>query len=86
MLEPNVECCNAMGGNVVPFNQWAEINQTWTNEINQTYQDLFDPTIDTPLFITREMMRYINEYTVIKNDLEKLFMNFSDEIFEINYV
>ena len=29
VLEPNTECCNAIGGNVVSVSQWATTNQIW---------------------------------------------------------
>jgi hypothetical protein len=72
VLEPNVECCNAIGGNVVAFTEWAQINQNWINEINVTYENLFDSTIEIPSFINREMMGHIKDYTSIKSDLEKI--------------
>jgi len=37
ILEPNVECCKAVTGNVVAFREWAESNQTWVKKIEDTY-------------------------------------------------
>ena len=40
VIEPPIECCNAIGGQVVPFSQWENINSLWVDSINQTYTDL----------------------------------------------
>ena len=75
VLEPNNECCNAIGGNVVPFSQWASINSTWVSQIDQTYNSLFAATpviIESLNFNTAEMIGYIDTYKDIKSELEEL--------------
>ncbi len=74
VLEPNVECCNAMGGNVVSVTQWASVNQNWVSEINTTYGELFNnPTQDLLAslnFNTAEILQFIEKYKTIKANVE----------------
>jgi len=74
VLEPNVECCNAMGGNVVSVTQWASVNQNWVSQINTTYGELFNnPTQDLLAslnFNTAEILQFIEKYKTIKANVE----------------
>jgi len=75
VLEPNTECCNAIGGNVVSVSQWATTNQIWVSQINETYNQLFTPTTEllTSLnFNTSEIVTYIENYKTIKSEVESL--------------
>ncbi len=75
VLEPNTECCNAIGGNVVSVSQWATTNQIWVSQINETYNQLFTPTTEllTSLnFNTSEIISYIENYKTIKSEVETL--------------
>ena len=74
VLEPNVECCNALGGNVVSVTQWASLNQNWVSQINTTYGELFiNPSQDllaTLNFNTGEILQFIEKYKNIKSNVE----------------
>ena len=75
VLEPDVECCNAIGGNVVSVTQWAQTNQVWVEQINQTYGELFNPTTElltTLNFNTSEIISYINTYKSVKEEVETI--------------
>ena len=78
VIEPNVECCTAIGGNVVSLNQWFNSNQIWVSEINSIYLDLSsdNPTTETLEnlaslnIVYTDMLNYINEYKRIKSEVE----------------
>ena len=74
VLEPNIECCNALGGNVVSVTQWASVNQNWVSQINTTYGELFNnPTEDLLAslnFNTAEILQFIQKYKTIKANVE----------------
>ena len=75
VLEPDVECCNAIGGNVVSVTQWASNNQIWVNQINQTYGQLFNPTtelLSSLNFNTAEIITYIETYKTVKSEVESI--------------
>ena len=36
-LEPDPECCQSMGGVVVPYSQWGTFNDQWTSTVFNTY-------------------------------------------------
>jgi hypothetical protein len=73
ILEPNIECCTGIGGNVVSFNQWATTNQTWVNNIKQTFNTLSNNPSQSFLnsldFNYSDILSLIKEYTKIKNYL-----------------
>ena len=73
ILEPNIECCNAIGGNVVSVNEWASYNQTWVNTITQNYNSLLNnPStefLNSLDFNYSEILSYIKEYDNLKNNL-----------------
>ena len=93
VLEPDVECCNAIGGNVVSVTQWASTNQTWVAQINQTYGELFNPTpelLSSLNFNTSEIVSYINTYKSVKEEVETIIqgcytLNMVYPSCEINY-
>ncbi len=81
IIEPNVECCSAIGGNVVSLNQWVSSNQVWVEQINDIYRELkidANPSTETLdnlsslNIVYTDMLFYINEYKRIKSDVESI--------------
>jgi hypothetical protein len=76
--EPNVECCSAIGGNVVSVSQWATSNQIWVNQINDIYTNLKSDNPSTEILdnlsnlniVYTDMLFYIQEYKRIKSEVE----------------
>jgi hypothetical protein len=68
IIEPNVGCCNAIGGNVVSVNEWASNNENWVGFINEQYQ-----IIEDGLFLTQkiplELIDYIHSFDTTLNNL-----------------
>ena len=93
VLEPDVECCNAIGGNVVSVTQWSNTNQSWVAQINQTYGELFNPTpelLSSLNFNTSEIVSYIDTYKSVKEEVETIIqgcytLNMLYPLCEINY-
>jgi len=74
--EPNVECCNAAGGTIVPTNGdfWDEINDSWANQTDIDYMNLVNG--NTPQFInmfTPEMQLYQQQYSKFQGGLNAIF-------------
>ena len=70
ILEPSLDCCNAIGGNVVLVTSWAQTNINWVNDINTLYDEIKDgniPTLTPPLPIG--LTNYIEDYTTIVNEI-----------------
>jgi len=42
ILEPSIECCEAIGGEVISTTQLESINSNWVNTIKETYNDLLE--------------------------------------------
>ena len=67
IIEPPLECCEAIGGNVVSVNEWASTNQTWVNFINTQYQSIKDGELIKPIPI--ELSDYI---TGLETNIEEI--------------
>ena len=77
ILPTNVECCNAIGGNVVSITQWSETNQTWVTQIDQTYQNINDAdnsgelsSLNVDITVATEIKGYLETYNEIKKQIE----------------
>ena len=68
IIEPNVDCCNAIGGNVVSVNEWASNNENWVNYINEQHQDIKDGVIIKENFPV-ELTDYIHNFDDTLNNL-----------------
>ena len=42
ILEPSIECCTAIGGEVISSTQIESVNANWVNTIKETYNDLLE--------------------------------------------
>lgn len=67
IIEPNVDCCNAIGGNVVSVNEWASNNQVWVNFIITQYQSIRDGGVLKEIPV--ELTDYINGFDDTLNNL-----------------
>ena len=44
IVEPNIDCCNAIGGNITSLNNWEVSNENNLNNINNTYESIINGT------------------------------------------
>ena len=66
VLEPNVECCKAVTGNVVSFREWEQYNELWVKKITDTYLNIAQKN--------RAVLNTLNfDYTPISTQVTKYF-------------
>ena len=88
ILEPNTDCCRAVDGNVVAFTQWSGTNQTWVNNITQTYNDILSQnsqTLSSLNFDYTPILGEIKKYNEIKNKLLSIVSNLPTSCFVFNF-
>jgi len=90
IIEPNVDCCNAIGGNVVSVNEWASVNENWVNYINEQHQDIKDGVIikeNFPVELTDSIHNFddtLNNLNVILNGCYTILLS-DTEFCDIDY-
>jgi hypothetical protein len=88
ILEPNTDCCRAVDGNVVSFTQWSGTNQSWVNNITQTYNDILSQnsqTLSSLNFDYTPILGEIKKYDEIKNKLLTIVSNLPTSCFVFNF-
>lgn len=75
ILEPNVECCKAISGNVVSLLDWEKSNQTLINQITTTYNGILNQNFSVVSSLNFNYVPILNEiekYDEIKKKLISL--------------
>ena len=69
IVEPSLDCCTAIGGNVVSVDEWASTNQIWVDIINTEYNSLKNGTSTNNSQLSVDLTTFITEYSDIVNNL-----------------
>jgi hypothetical protein len=72
ILEPDNECCIAIGGNLVSKTQWNNLNQQWINTIDENYIGLSNFTTDFIESIDYSYSEYISYINTYENTVTQL--------------
>ncbi len=78
IIEPDVECCTAIGGDLVPYSQWENINQQWLDTINENYLAITNNDVEFLEGVDysyQTYVPYINNYQNVISDLNELPLN-----------
>lgn len=88
VLEPNIECCNAIGGNVLPYRDFIQSNNLWVDQITTTYDGILsqNTTILSSLnFNYIPILNEIQKYNTLKNNLIELVSTLPTSCFVFNF-
>ena len=75
VLEPNVECCKAVSGNVVAFTEWAKYNELWVKQITDTYLNIAQKNkavLNTLKFDYTPISTQVTKYFDLKSKFQDL--------------
>ena len=86
ILEPPLECCTAIGGEVVPYSQAQSLNNDWIETIKQTFNDLSE-NIDNQEFLSTLDYNYEQYYSFIKtlNGIKLQISQLPEECFNFDF-
>ena len=84
ILEPNIECCSAINGQLVSYSQWQTVNQGWVNTIDLNYNGLINPTTEITNNLNYSFTQYLDFINTYENAVSQLTL-LPEECFNFNF-